>query len=216
LGFREFAQALSHFRESGQAFPDKTTIEKLWRACDKGDADVFIESIYAKPGKQVVNQFGFGKVVNNPLERSSPAVSTGPFVVSQETQVPALKALNKSRGSKCPTKPDQLAQRIRYRFCRTPVQPPSNFDTSLITLSSQRPSASIELEHVYGYTRNDNICGPNLYAAGVNGLVYAAAAVGVVHDVRRNKQKFLVGHTDDISAIAIDPSGQRAATGGLE
>jgi hypothetical protein len=33
-------QALSHYREKGQAFPERDTIEKLWLACDRGDPEV--------------------------------------------------------------------------------------------------------------------------------------------------------------------------------
>lgn len=33
-------QALSHFREIGQPFPERSTIEKLWLACDRGDPEV--------------------------------------------------------------------------------------------------------------------------------------------------------------------------------
>jgi hypothetical protein len=44
----------------------------------------------------------------------------------------------------------QVPQRIRYRYCRTPVQPPASFDTSLIARSALPPKARLELEHVYG------------------------------------------------------------------
>ena len=70
-----------------QAFPSKETVEKLWRACDKGDVEIFIDSLYAAPDKMVVNRFGFGKLVTNPLDRSNPLVERGPFVYSNETQV---------------------------------------------------------------------------------------------------------------------------------
>jgi hypothetical protein len=53
LPFKAFAQALSHFREPGQPFPGKATVERLWLACDRGNFRVLIASMYAGPEKQV-------------------------------------------------------------------------------------------------------------------------------------------------------------------
>ena len=51
-------------------------------------------------------------------------------------------------------------------------------------------------------------------AANTNvALVYASAALGVVHDVRSNKQRLFAGHSDDISCIALSNDGTLAATG---
>lgn len=44
--------------------------------CYGGDGQVLIESIYAAPEKMVVNQFGFGKLVPNPLDMSNPQVGS--------------------------------------------------------------------------------------------------------------------------------------------
>jgi hypothetical protein len=218
LGFREFAQALSHYREPGQPFPEKASVEKLWRACGKGDPRVLIESIYAAPEVQALNRFGFGKLMANPLHPTNPTVETGPFEVSQDTQVSSLKAIKGKKAAACPQDPSQVPRRIRYRYSRTPVQPPSTFDPApAIAASSRPPACALELEHVYGYCRQDDMMpGANLCCVeGGRAVLYTAAAVGVIHDIETNRQRFLLGHTDDISALAVDGTGRLAATGAL-
>lgn len=90
-----------------------------------------------------------------------------------------------------------------------------NFDTNLIQQSAKLPAKSLELEWVYGYGRGEQMCGRNLVVVGGGStIVYTAAAVGIVHDLKKEKQSFFLGHTDDISALAVDGSGMHAATGG--
>ena len=225
LEFRDFAQALSHYREQGQPFPLKSTVEKLWHACSKGNIKVLIDNIlYAPPEKQLVNQFGFGKTLSNPLQRNGALVENGPFVYPDPRKAAALKALEANNTDKdgvpvmtsfCPNGIKEMPNRLRYRHSKTPVQPPAAFDTNLIALSAQKPSSSLSLEHIYGYTVDREVIpGPNSCPALQGKAVfYAAAAVGIIHDIETNRQKFLRGHTDDISALAVDNSGRIAATG---
>ena len=44
-------------------------------------------------------------------------------------------------------------------------------------------------------------------------LVYASAAMGVVHNLGDNTQTFFQGHTDDISCVSVSPDGKTAVTG---
>jgi hypothetical protein len=44
-------------------------------------------------------------------------------------------------------------------------------------------------------------------------LVYASAALGVVHDLRTNQQTLFAGHDDDITCITLSNRGELAATG---
>lgn len=60
------------------------------------------------------------------------------------------------------------------------------------------------------------MCGRNLVVVGGGStLIYTAAAVGIVHDIKAEKQSFFLGHNDDISALAVDGQGKKAATGGV-
>ena len=146
-----------------------------------------------------------------PLTPGQLSPSAGP---SGHVQVVALKALSKHGPAVCPVAAGDVPQRIRYRYCRTPVQPPAGFDVALIANSAQPPAEHLSLEHIYGYCRNETISGPNLFALpGGREVVYTSAAVGVIHDIGRNRQRFLQGHTDDISALTVHPEGKMAATG---
>ena len=49
--------------------------------------------------------------------------------------------------------------------------------------------------------------------SGMVSLVYASAALGVIHDLATNKQTFFAGHDDDITCICLSNSSLLAATG---
>ena len=63
------------------------------------------------------------------------------------------------------------------------------------------------------YGINLDAHGPNLFAAAGNCVVYAVAAICVVHELESGGQRFFHGHRDDISALAVDPEGKIAASG---
>ena len=44
-------------------------------------------------------------------------------------------------------------------------------------------------------------------------VVYAAAGLGVVHDLSTNRQKHYNGHLDDVTCLAVSTDGTLAATG---
>lgn len=46
-------------------------------------------------------------------------------------------------------------------------------------------------------------------------IVYTAAALGIVFNVKENKQSFFNLHNDDITAFDLNPDGIRVATGQL-
>ncbi|KAJ1533578.1 hypothetical protein HK096_005083, partial [Nowakowskiella sp. JEL0078] len=70
---------------------------------------------------------------------------------------------------------------------------PSNYDET--SARADLPSQTLELEHIY---------------------VYSAGAVGVVHDIKSNKQKFFRGrHREDVVSVAVHPSGKLIATGDI-
>lgn len=89
-----FSRVLGSFRNIGQSHPEKQQVQQLWKACAEGEVEVFINSVFAAKDVQVVNKFGFGKVVCNPLERENPYVEHGPFIVSETTQVASLFKVN--------------------------------------------------------------------------------------------------------------------------
>ena len=53
----------------------------------------------------------------------------------------------------------------------------------------------------------------NLFWINASTLFFYAAGVGVVYDLRAERQEFLVGHDDDISCAAVDRTRTMVATG---
>ena len=58
------------------------------------------------------------------------------------------------------------------------------------------PAAQLRLEWVYGYRGHQ--CRNNLHYTAGREMVYFVAGVGVVYNAREHRQKFFLGHTDDI------------------
>lgn len=58
------------------------------------------------------------------------------------------------------------------------------------------PSCHLRLEWVYGYRGHQ--CRNNLYYTAAKEIVYFVAGVGVVYSPREHRQKFYLGHQDDI------------------
>ena len=58
------------------------------------------------------------------------------------------------------------------------------------------PESQLRLEWVYGYRGHQ--CRNNLFYTASGEVVYFVAGVGVVYNVAQRKQKYFLGHTDDI------------------
>jgi hypothetical protein len=78
--------------------------------------------------------------------------------------------------------------KIIYPKCRSTVFPPSEFDPKNVVRSSKAPSATLELEHVYGYAGLENTA-PNLFYLTSGEVVYYTAALGVVLDKDKLEKK---------------------------
>ena len=78
--------------------------------------------------------------------------------------------------------------------------PPASADAGAL------PAQSLRVEHVHGYNTS------TVAYASHEGVVFAAAAVGLVH--RNGRQEAIFGgHTDDVSCLAVDEAGEMVATG---
>ncbi|XP_048456030.1 echinoderm microtubule-associated protein-like 5 [Rhincodon typus] len=73
------------------------------------------------------------------------------------------------------------------------------------------PNCHLRLEWVYGYRGHQ--CRNNLYYTASKEIVYFVAGVGVVYNTREHKQKFFLGHNDDIISLALHPERTLVATG---
>uniref|UniRef100_A0A8B9D2A6 EMAP like 5 n=2 Tax=Anser TaxID=8842 RepID=A0A8B9D2A6_9AVES len=73
------------------------------------------------------------------------------------------------------------------------------------------PGCHLRLEWVYGYRGHQ--CRNNLYYTAAKEIVYFVAGVGVVYSPREHRQKFYLGHQDDIISLALHPERVLVATG---
>lgn len=71
------------------------------------------------------------------------------------------------------------------------------------------PDYALELEHVYGYTESCQ----NVISTGRGSYCYTASSLGVLWDEESQNQRFLQGHTAEVTAIAYSSSTQLIATG---
>ena len=58
------------------------------------------------------------------------------------------------------------------------------------------PDCHLQLEWVYGYRGHQ--CRNNLYYTATGEVVYFIAGAGVVYNTTEKKQRFYLGHNDDI------------------
>eukprot|EP00727_Mastigamoeba_balamuthi_P005313 m51a1_g14780 hypothetical protein (1397) ;mRNA; r:446353-450955 len=87
------------------------------------------------------------------------------------------------------------------------IFPPTNAPT----IPVEKPAASVALDFVYGYRGHD--ARENLHFLANGEIVYSAAGVGIVMHPDTRKQRFFIGHTDDIVSLTLHPNGQTVATG---
>ncbi|XP_047132983.1 echinoderm microtubule-associated protein-like 6 isoform X1 [Hydra vulgaris] len=73
------------------------------------------------------------------------------------------------------------------------------------------PPVKLRLEYVYGYRGHQ--CRNNLYYTNSGEIIYFVAGVGIVFDPKLKKQRFFLGHNDDIVSLALHPDGKSVATG---
>ncbi|XP_012942464.1 echinoderm microtubule-associated protein-like 6 isoform X2 [Aplysia californica] len=73
------------------------------------------------------------------------------------------------------------------------------------------PDSRLRLEWVYGYRGHQ--CRNNLYYTANKDIVYFVAGVGIVYSERDHKQRFFLGHSDDIVCLSLHPDRTLIATG---
>ena len=102
---------------------------------------------------------------------------------------------------------------VRYPQCKSAVYPPS-----LEAASSYRLKASLELDHIQGYS-GDWGRDPSHQSRMNNALIlksgefiFPAAGVVIILDVALNQQRFFRGHSDEVSCLAKHPNGTVVAS----
>ncbi|KAK3093757.1 hypothetical protein FSP39_019782 [Pinctada imbricata] len=77
--------------------------------------------------------------------------------------------------------------------------------------SKSAPQSQLRLEWVYGYRGHQ--CRNNLFYTASKEIVLFVAGVGVVYNPREHKQRFFLGHDDDILCLTLHPERTLVATG---
>ena len=73
------------------------------------------------------------------------------------------------------------------------------------------PDCQLRLEWVYGYRGHQ--VRSNLFYNESGEVVYFVAGVGIVHNFSEQKQRFFLGHDDDIISLCVHPDNVQVATG---
>ena len=94
----------------------------------------------------------------------------------------------------------------RCRFLRS-LPTPKNWSavaTRTCERSAAKPDVWLQLEHVFGYNGPKNIQ-PNVFYTASGEVLYYTSAVGILYMPSENKQKFYLGHEDEISCLTLHP-----------
>jgi WD40 repeat protein len=211
VSLETFTDTLEQFETGGQDCLAESDARELWRRFGDGDLLRYVNFLFPLPNKMKergipTNKFGFAKPLADDLDDES-AADAKRAEVGQGPLDPGRKGERVCN----PPPLNKIPERINYRFSRTAVQPPTNWNTQEMRRSCQMPNIELKLEHVHGYLGDTR--GSNLFYTSDNRLAYWTAAVGIVYDPHDNTQQFFLGHDNDITAMAVDPQAKLAVTG---
>ena len=222
-----FSLVMKKFVFPGAAPVTDDTLRALFSACGSGnnsrtthvDPDILADLIFDKGGDKIT-KFGFVSAVPPASDTGRPTVQHGPLV--QKMTFQATQEIER--------KISDIPMRFVTRRCRTALAVPSDFDLALVERSCQLPQYECQRDHVFGLSACP-YSGPPVYTAFVNDggwvaatraaaggraaelLVYACAALGVVHDLSTNTQRYFEGHSDDICCLTVSADRLLAASG---
>ena len=178
--------ALAQFRTPGQSLLPSRDVRRLWEKCDEGDPGRFLALFRAHEAA--------GEAGAATKKRGPPASAWASFG-AKDVAVPPRTRERRRKGTDADTylhasdgvkgaAASAEALRLRYKTCRTLVQPPVGWrKTDLaksVKKSSQAPTTGLHLEHCFGYT--SDLPGPNLALAfhgDEHRIVYNSAACAV-------------------------------------
>ena len=102
--------------------------------------------------------------------------------------------------------------KITYRFCRKAVHTPTLLADADVARSARVPDVDLALEHVHGYAGIYHTA-PNVFYTSQGHVVFPVAAVVVCLDKEGNRQRFFLGHDDDVTCLCMHPGRRLAASG---
>ena len=234
----QLAAALAPFGRYATARPPSfvapRTVQALWAAAADGDVSSLLQLICpvvpaaaaAAAAAPAARAAAAGR-----LEARESDVMDGPW-----------DRASGRKGVRHVAAPATLPAAVRYRFCAAPVHVPPDFTPDLVTRSAKKPATVLRRRAVNGYNglgthnRAPNVhtrsarthrgSGARLslprlttpllplqvHALDDGRLLFASAALGIVHDTATGAQHYYEGHDDDVTAVALHPAGELAAT----
>ncbi|KYQ90933.1 hypothetical protein DLAC_07809 [Tieghemostelium lacteum] len=69
------------------------------------------------------------------------------------------------------------------------------------------PNYHLEVDHVFGYNEKE------VYYLNEKEIIYSTGSVGVIQSIETRSQKYLLGHTNDVTSLALNKEKTLAATG---
>ena len=217
-----FFKVVTKLSPPGCLKPNRELSDTLYEVCEMGPNAAIsdpksaslqglnnLERLIFDTGTSVVTPFGFTKTIPSATHTGRPEVGTGPLESRNHQQL--------MDGHRY-TSIDDIPLRFTTRKSRTALATPSAFNLSTIEQSARPPPYECVKDHIFGLQCNLHSGNALLPYPGSRGdkVVYAAAAVGIVHDLVTGKQCFFEEHDDDITCIAVAPGTiGLAATGQL-
>ena len=203
---RALETALHKATDYAKFTPDNKTIQYgPFDGAHKGVRDIDISTL----PNPLPNTFRYRFSRTPVLKRTIPFPykSPPPPHTHTQTQTPYIRTHSQNH---CP--PEISARTTRLTANPRPqVQRPTVFDPEAVTRSAQLPLKTIELERVFGY--EGAALSSNVFSTATGKVAYYVAGTGVVMDPATRAQSFFVGHTDDITCMAMHPNGCLLVTG---
>ncbi|ETV90362.1 hypothetical protein H310_14836 [Aphanomyces invadans] len=100
---------------------------------------------------------------------------------------------------------------VRYPECRSTVFAPSSWDPRNISVQQlELPNMQLKLTRVHGYHSTSN---SNVFYLASGELAWFTAKVVVMYSKSRQLQRFYMGHSKEVTAMAMHPNAQIVASG---
>mmetsp|Transcript_3035 Transcript_3035/g.4634 ORF Transcript_3035/g.4634 Transcript_3035/m.4634 type:complete len:1138 (-) Transcript_3035:82-3495(-) len=228
VSFASFARVLRRYVPPGTRDVGEDVLRYIFEQCGGSTGvpsstgaspDILLSLLFDK-GATTVNQFGFTHEVKPALSTGRETVGAGPLRVPRPSDT--------VKNDNVYVTPHQIADvpmRFVTRRCKTSLAVPSNFNMRHLDRSARPPPYECVRDYVFGI-KSAVTSGSCIYPCPLpvneedeemtNKIIYASAALGVVHDTVTNRQLFFEGHDDDITCITVAPgSAGLVATGQL-
>ena len=199
VDFASFSRVLLKFTYPGSPPPRSDVAQWLFKSCGGSekrgaDPDVLVDMVFDEGGVRI-NKWGFIQPVPAASELGRPEMGKGPIV---------------RKAAQGPASIRDVAFRFQTRRCHTALAAPSDFDPALLDRSTQLPSLGLKKSFVYGLSANLHsgepivaLPAPPSSSSQGTEVVFAAAALVVIHSLATNTQRYFEGHADDVTCFAV-------------